>query len=334
MENLGRSSISDVARVAGVSKATVSHVINGTRFVEEETRQRVMDAIKSLGYRPNLLARSLTTKRTGIVGMLISDSSNMFFGEMLKGVESVLLAKKYGLIVCNTNETLEREAQYLEILLGLNVDGIIAAAASQQWNALYEASLLQTPVVYVDRKFEGMNGPFVGVDNVGGAYLGTRHLIECGHRAIGCLAGFGRLSSMRERVEGYQKALTESGHRNNPDWVIPSELSIEGGKTAMRKLFEQKDPPSAIFINNNLLALGALEEVKALGLSCPEDISIVAFDDHPWAAVSDPPLTVVRQPAAQLGRISAEILMKWVHGDKVEMKEVILLCELVLRGSC
>jgi LacI family transcriptional regulator len=329
-----RASMSDVAAKAGVSKTTVSHVINGSRFVEEETRQRVLQAIGELGYRPNILARSLTTKRTGIMGMLISDSSNYFFGQMIKGVEERLLSENYGLIVCNTNETLEREAHYLNLLLGLNVDGIIAAATSQQWNALYEAETHHTPVVFVDRKFEHMQGPFVGADNIQGACLGTRHLIQRGYQTIGCLAGFERLSTMRERLEGYRRALGEAGLPLRPEWIIPSELGVDAGKEAMRRLLQQAERPSAVFINNNLLALGAMLMMKEQNLCVPQDMAVLTFDDHPWAAISDPPLTVVRQQGHQMGQVAAELLLKKIAGEAQEPQEIILPCDLVIRASC
>ena len=165
-----QATIKDVAALAGVSKTTVSHVINETRFVEEDTRLKVLQAIDELQYRPNAAARSLTTKRTGTIGMLISDSSNPFFGEILLSVEEVLRPKDYALIICNTAETLEYEAHYLDLLLSQRVDGIIAAATSQSWIELSKAKVRHTPVVFVDRTFDNFDGFYVGVDNHAGAY--------------------------------------------------------------------------------------------------------------------------------------------------------------------
>ncbi len=151
--------IGDVARRAFVSKTTVSHVVNGTRFVEEDTKQRVLAAIAELGYRPSNVARSLTTKRTGSIGIIVSDAANQFFGEMLRGVEEVIKPAGYTLIVCNTDESLDREEHYLNLLLSQRVDGIIAAATSQKWSVLAMAEARQTPIVFVDRRFEGSRGP-------------------------------------------------------------------------------------------------------------------------------------------------------------------------------
>jgi LacI family transcriptional regulator len=326
--------ISDVARLAEVSRSTVSHVLNGTRFVEQETRQRVLDAVGQLGYRPNTMARSLTTKRTGTVGMVISDASNFFFSEMLRGVEDVLRPAQYSLTVCNTDEILEWEAHYLDLLLRHRVDGIIAAATSQHWSALHEAEVRHTPIVFVDRKFNNLNGPYVGVDNAGGAFLGTEHLIQKGYRKIGLLAGFQRLSTMGERLAGFRRALHEYGVPLREEWVVHSPLSIEGGKNAMRQLMTLPEAPEAVFIANNLLTLGALLVMKTMGLRCPDDVAIVGFDDHPWAAVSDPPLTVVHQPARELGQVAAQVLCDFMSGNSEVESPDVLACTLVVRQSC
>ena len=328
-----RATMADVAKRAGVSKATVSHVLNNTRYVEEETRQRVLQAIAALGYHPNALARSLTTQRTGIIGMVISDASNLFFGEMLLGVEQFLRPNNYGLIVCNTNEELEQEDHYLNLLLSQRVDGIIAAATSQHWSSLAEAEVQHTPIVFVDRAYEHLNGPYVGVDNDGGAYRGTQHLIAGGHRQIGILAGLQRLSTMRERLAGFQQALQEHQIELPSEWVAYSDLSIEGGRLATHQLLDLPSPPRAIFVNNNLLTLGALHALKERNVVCPSAMALVGFDDHPWAAVSDPPLTVVRQPAHQVGHMAAEMLLGLINGEKPAEPRLVLPCELIVRQS-
>jgi LacI family transcriptional regulator len=333
MEN-SRPTINDVARRAFVSKTTVSHVINGTRFVEEETKQRVLQTIAELGYRPSKVARGLTTRRTGTIGMIISDAANQFFGEMLRGVEDVLRSANYALIVCNTDEVLEREEHYLDLLLGQRVEGIIAAATSQKWAVLAQAETTHTPVVFVDRRFEGLEGPYVGADNIGGAHKGTRHLIESGYCEIGIIAGFQRLSTMRERLAGFRQALAEASIPLPDEWVATCELGIEAGRKAARHILMLSHRPRALFINNNFLMLGALLAVKDLGLHCPEDIALMGFDDHPWAAVSAPPLSVVRQPAHEIGRIAADLLCALINGEQVEKSRIELGCDLVLRQSC
>ena len=329
-----RATINDVAKRASVSKTTVSHVINNTRFVEEETKQRVLRVISEIGYYPSLVARSLTTNRTGIIGVVVSDATNTFFGDLLRGVEDVLQPKNYSIVVCNTDEILERENHYIDLLLGQRVDGIIAAATSQKWDVLNQADVQHTPVIFVDRSYEGMEGPYVGVNNRSGAYMGTNHLIECGHNKIGILAGFQRLSTMWERLAGFREALHDHKIDLPDEWVIESPLGIEHGHDAALKILTLSNHLTALFVCNNLLALGALLAIRELGLHCPEDISLVGFDDHPWSEVSSPPLTVVKQPSRRLGQVAAEMILSLINGDHLLEKRAILDCTLVIRESC
>jgi len=329
-----RVTIKEVAERAGVSKSTVSHAINDTRFVEPETRKRVMQAITALNFHPSSLARSLTTHRTNTIGLVVSDISNRFFSDILHGIEDRARPYNYSFVVCNTAEILEQEDRCLDLLLSQRVDGIIAAATSQRWQALSKASLQHIPVVYVDRAFEGMEGPYVGVDNRKGAWMGASHLIRRGHRKIGILAGFQRLSTMRERLGGFCLALAENQIPLPDEWQIQSELSIAGGKAAAMQLLSRANRPTALFASNNLLSLGALIAIQQLGLRCPQDIGILGFDDQPWAEVTCPPLSVVRQPARAVGQNAAEILLHLINDQPVEQPQVILDCELVVRSSC
>ena len=266
--------------------------------------------------------------------MVISDSSNSFYGEMLRGVEEVLLPNNYWLGVCNTNDSLEREARYLDLMLEIRVDGILTAATSRRWLQLSRADAQHTPVVHVDRSFDGMEGPFVGVDNQQGAYLGVRHLIDCGHTEIGLLAGNDELlSTARARAAGYRPALREAGLPLREDWIVRSRVSVAEGRRAMRQLLDSPQPPRAVFINNNLLMLGGLLELREMGRRCPDDVALVGFDDHPWAAVADPPLTVVRQPAEQMGQIAAGMLLALIRHEPVLEPRVLLPCSLVIRRS-
>jgi LacI family transcriptional regulator len=329
-----RPTISDVARRAFVSKTTVSHVLNGTRYVAPDTKQRVLEAIEALGYRPSTAARSLTTKRTGIVGMIISDASNQFFGEVLRGVEDVLRPRGYGLIVCNTDETLERERHYLDLLLSQQVEGIIAAATSQRWQELLRAETMRTPIVFVDRTFEGMDGPYVGVDNLGGAYRATQHLIISGRRRLGIIAGFQRLSTMRERLQGFKAAIVEACLPLAEERIVTCALAVDAGRDATRQVLSLADPPDALLTSNNLLSLGAMLALQEMGLRCPQDVALIGFDDHPWARVCNPPLSVVRQPSRRMGQVAAETLCALVDGREPASSCVRLECELILRQSC
>lgn len=330
-----RPTITDVAQLAGVSKSTVSHVLNGTRYVEDETKQRVLNAIEELGYRPSGVARSLTTKRTNTIGIIIADATDNFFGEILRGIISVFGSTEFSIVVCNTEQRLEREEHYLNLLLQQRVDGIIAMATSQRWEALEHAEMKHLPLVFVDRTFEGMDSrPYVGVDNFAAAYRGTQHLISCGHDRIGLLAGAPQLSTMRERRAGFEQALQEAGLPLRPDWIVTSPLSVEAGRVTAARLLSSPDRPQALFLNNNLLSLGTLLALKDIGMKSPDDVGLVAFDDHPWSAVSDPPLTVVRQPAYEIGKQSAEIMQRLLEDETPDESKILFQCELVVRGSC
>lgn len=332
--NQRRTTIGQVASLAAVSKTTVSHVVNNTRLVSEPTKKRVLKAIAELGYRPSAAARSLTTKKSGVVGVIISDARNQFFGELLRGIEEGFGTVGYGLMVCNTDELLKRERLYLDLLLRQQVDGIIVAAASRDWAVLNTARSYHLPIVFVDRRFPQMPGPLVGVDNEGGAYLGTRHLLDAGHRSIGLIAGFSRLSTMRERAAGFRRAVRENGIGVPKDWIANCPLTVEAGRSAVRQVLSASPRPTAVFINNNLLSLGALLALKDLGLRCPDDVALVGFDDHPWASVSAPPLTVVDQPVHELGRTAARTLSQLMRGRDNVPPETTLPCTLVVRESC
>ena len=330
-----RPTINDVAERAGVSKSTVSHVLNNTRYVEEDTRKRVLQVISTLGYRPSAVARSLTTKRTNTIGVIVADATDNFFGDILRGLSSILGTTDYSIIVCNTEQRLDREEHYLNLLLQQRVDGIIAMATSQHWEVLSQAETKHLPLVFVDRMFEGMNDrPFVAVNNEVGAYIGTSHLIECGHHQIGILAGALHLSTMRERLAGFRRALRDHGLPEHEAWIIASQLTVEAGYEAARHILTQPEHPEALFLNNSLLSLGTLSALRDLRLTCPEDISLVGFDDHPWAAVSRPPLTVVRQPAYQLGRKAAELMLALLNDTPPLEQRFTYDCELIVRQSC
>lgn len=329
-----RPTIQDVAERASVSKSTVSHVINGTRYVEDGTRQRVLQAIEELQYRPSAVARSLTTNRTYTIGVIVADISDAFFGNIVSGIGDVLGPANYSATVCNTNQQLDLEGHYLNLLLSQRVDGIIAMSTSQRWDALSLADTKGTPLVFVDRTFDGLQYPFVGVNNFTGAYLGTQHLIECGKKRIGILAGFQRLSTMRERLAGFRQALADYALELPEEWVVTSSLTVRDGRIAASELLSRSNRPEALFINNNLLSLGTLLALDDLDMECPDDVALVGFDDHPWAAVSNPPLTVIRQPAHQMGVVAAEILLDLIEGKEQRQQSYILECDLILRQSC
>ena len=328
------TTIQDVADRARVSIATVSHVLNNTRFVSDETRALVIEAIQDLNYHPSAAARSLSSRKTRTVGMVISDITNMFFGRMIQGVLDVITPDGYNLVLCTTEESIAKEEEHFQLLFGRAIDGLIAAATSRRWGTLQLAEAEQIPMVFVDRMFEGMDGPFVGVDNERGAYEAVSHLLQDGHERIGIVAGLFGMSSMEERVAGYRRALREHHAPVDEALIAFGILSVEGGKQSSLELLSNPAPPTALFINNNQLTLGALQAIQQLGWKCPEDVALACFDDHPWAGVACPPLTTVRQPDYEIGYTAARILMKMISGEPIAHDRVILKPELIVRQSC
>jgi LacI family transcriptional regulator len=328
------TTIQDVAKKAGVSTATVSHVLNSTRFVSGETRETVLQAIQELNYHPSTIARSLSTRKTNTIGMVVSHITNPFFGEMIRGVVDVITPQNYSLLLCTTEENPDQEEAYFRLLFGRAVDGFIAAATSRKWAAMQMLEAAQAPIVFVDRKFEGMSGPFVGVDNEGGAYQAVSHLIQDGHTRIGLVAGPSSMSTMQERLRGYRNALREHGIPFDEGLIACGDLGVDEGRRCALDLLHSPSHPTALFCNNNLLTLGTLLALKQSDRKCPDDVALAVFDDHPWAAVASPALTAVRQPAYEVGRTAATLMLQTLGGELIVQERVILETELIVRQSC
>jgi LacI family transcriptional regulator len=328
-----RPVISDVAKLAHVSEATVSHVINETRFVEEQTRQRVLDAIAELGYRPSSAARSLTTKRSKTVGVLLANATNPYFGQVLAGIEETLLPERYGLMVSSSAETLTMEAVALELLLYQQVDGLIVAGISNHWDPLLHAEHERLPMVFVDRQFEGMSGPFVGTDFTNAACMATEYFIQHGHRHIALVAGMSWVSATGERIAGFLQALEDHHIPAFSDAVNYCEATPDAARKVVSHLLSHTQRPTALLINNQTMTLGALQAISALGLRCPQDVSLIGFDDNPWWELTNPPITAMRQPARQMGELGAAVLLSLMRGEEPPSRRIILPCEFILRQS-
>ncbi len=351
---MARVSIKDVAERAGVSTATVSHVINQTRFVSEQTRQKVLEAIEALNYQPSTIARGLATNATQTIGLIIADIANPFFTAVARGVEDEINQYGYHTIFCNTDEDPTREDEYLRLLFARQIDGLIIAPTGAPSARLIRMAEADIPIVLLDREIPGLEAPLVGVDNEDGAYQATKHLLKLGHRRIATLTGIETISTQIRRVNGYKRALQEAGiavdealiiradpgfYNNQPGppaSPLPQSLSnIQMTPTAfkaLQKLLDLPNRPSAIFVTNNQMILGTLNALKEKGLRCPEDISLVSFDDHEWASFFSPPLTVVRQPTYQLGQTAAKLLMQLINRQSFKTTSPLPV-ELIIRES-
>jgi LacI family transcriptional regulator, galactose operon repressor len=330
------ATVRDVARRAGVSVSTVSHVLNRTRFVSDELRERVLAAMDELDFEPNAAARMLSLKRSNALGLIVSDIRNPFFASVARGVEDVAQERGYTVVLCNSDETLVREAACLKALQNRQVDGVLLASAGVADE--YVARLVQAgyPIVLVDRDLPDLEISAVVLDNKGAAYSAVRHLIERGHRRIGMLSGRDSITTTIERVAGYEHALRESGIDPDPALVISGQSTSEGGTAATHALLDLVPRPTAIFSGNNLMSIGALHAISSRGLSVPQDIALVGFDDFPfpWADAFRPHLTTVAQPTYELGRQAAELLVDLLNGrSQSAPQRIVLDGKLVIRES-
>jgi DNA-binding LacI/PurR family transcriptional regulator len=266
--------------------------------------------------------------------MVVSDMSNPFFAELIHGVEKTLSTYQYNLMICNTEDNPYKEEEYLRLLMAKRVDGIVAAVASEKWATLQVAEANSFPLVFVDLRLDGVLGPVVCSANEDGAHDGVAHLIADGHRRIGILAGMPGMSTMRDRLAGYRRALAEHEIAYEEPLVKFSRLEIASGTHQMKILMAEAARPTAVFLNNNLLALGALIALQESNLSCPEDVALVCFDDAPWMRISNPPLTVLRQPNYEMGAMAGQLLLQQLRGETVPRTTITLQPELVVRQSC
>jgi LacI family transcriptional regulator len=327
------ATIRDVAHLAGVTPTTVSHVINSTRFVSENTAQRVLTAIKELNYQPNKIARSLRRKTTQTVGLVVPDNNNPFFAEVARGIEDMSFSRGYSVILCNSDSDLDKELSYIEVLLERQVDGIALVSAgldSGQMNDLQERG---KPLVVVDRDIAGIEIDCVLTDNRRGGYEAVRHLLNLGHRRIGCVSGPSRLTPSAERVSGYEQALTEDGLQNDEGLMVRGDFQAAGGYRAIEGLLSLSEPPTAAFVCNDMMAIGAIARAVELGVRVPRDLSIVGFDDIALASYNNPKLTTVAQPKYQMGTVAAEMLLSRMSNGESPMQKRVLSSELIIRHS-
>ena len=328
------ATIKDVALHAQVSVTTVSHVINDTRFVSEDARRRVLSAIDALRYVPSAVARSLKNNRTHTVGMMIPNSSNPYFAEIIRGIEDTCFDAGFNVILCNSDDDPLKQGRYIRVLMEKQVDGLIVLSSGgddELGSHLREAA--DMPQVLVDREVEHLDADLVEVNHEAGGWLATRHLLELGHRRIACITGPLVLSSARQRLDGYRRALRESGLAPDPALEVAGDFTSERGHATMQRLLQAPHRPSAVFASNDLMAIGALCAVASTGQRVPDDLSIVGFDDIALAAFTSPPLTTVAQPKHRLGALAAGMLLDRIANPERGHRREILQPQLEVRAS-
>jgi LacI family transcriptional regulator len=331
------ATIKEVARRAKVSVGTVSNVLSGAVPVSSRLTRRVMAAIRELDYHPNYVARSLKTRQTMMLGMVIPDITNPLFPLAVRGAEDAASERGYLLIAFNTDDHLERERQVLSVLRSRRVDGALLVLAPNpgDYSHIENTIAAGIPIVCLDRIPPRMALDSVSVENVAGAREAVRHLASMNHREIAILNGPLTLANAQDRLRGYKEALAEAGIAPRPELVRQGDFRIESGYAAGRQLLALENRPTAVFAANAMMALGLLEALDECGLRCPEDLAIVAFDDLPLAAAFRPRLTAVSQPVYDIGHRGAELLIQRLEGELEDPApvKVRLRPELKIRES-
>lgn len=326
--------IADVARLAGVCTATVSRVLNGRATVRPATRERVLAAAAQLDYRPHPGARGLRSRRLAMIGVIVADIANPFFGTILRGIESVVAPHGYPVMVCNTDESAERERFYIKAMLAERVAGVILAPSSEEPDAVRPLLEAGIPTVCVDRAPAGEPVDCVLLDNALGMELAVTHLAVQGYRRIGLVTGPLSTTTGRERLAGFQRALARAGLPEESDLVREGDFYETGGYRRTAELLDLQRPPEALIVANGMMTLGAMAAVRERELAIPGDLALLGFDDAPWLRFVAPPLTVVEQPVRAFGARAAELLLAAMRGGQGRApSRVVLPPRLVVRMS-
>lgn len=326
------TSIKDVAAEAGVSTATVSRVLANKPHVSEKLQKRVWAAVNKLDYRPNLIARSLRSQRSNTLGLIVSDIRNPFFTAISRAVEDTAHEQGYSVFLCNTDEDPEKEALYLNLMQDEHVAGLIFSPTRHSAEHFTDLGI-HIPTVIIDRQATAPNIDMVLIDNVAAGRELADHLLHNGYRRIAAI--FGEASTTgRQRRQGLEQALQAHGLMPDPDLMRFVPPKIEAGRKAARALLDNTAVlPDAIFTTNSLLTAGALMAIRELGLRIPEDVALVGFDETVWSTLVQPPITLVAQPTAEIGRTATELLLKRIDDPERSVRQVILQTTLLARGS-
>lgn len=331
-----RPTIGDVAATAGVAVATVTRVLSGRGYASAEARTKVLAAAEQIGYTPNVIARNLRLQKNNTIGLLIADVENGFYSAIAKHVEAVTTAAGHSIVLCNSNDDPAREREYLELLEGIRVAGVILTPTGGNRRRLEQMQRDGIIIVQVDRDVHHLSADLVLVDNERGAYEAVSALLEAGHTRIGILAGKPQVITGRERTEGYLRAHRDRGVPVDPELVRGASFRRDHAVEEARALLELDPPVTAIFAANNVLAEGAMLALKEAELRVPDDISLVAFDDVEWMRMMDRGITAVRQPVADIARSAARMMLRRL-GDAEAASEaaatMMFRAELVKRDS-
>lgn len=321
------SNIREVALAAGVSVATVSRALTSPEKVSEESLKKVHDAIKAVGYRPNLLARNFRAAKSFAVVVLVPDITNPFFSQVIQAIEDRAQQKGYAVLLGDTRETSKREQEYVNRVETRLADGVIQLRPQSM-----SASTQDIPWVNACG-CEDTPGPSVRIDNIAATKTIVDYLLALGHKSIGVISGLKDNPHTIDRLEGYKASLAAAGLPFKQELIMEGDFTMWSGQNAAKQFFRLKHMPTAICCLNDEMALGAIQTLKAQGLRVPEDISITGFDDIPYAKYWDPGLTTMAQPAEEIGKLAMDTLLRIIEGDDLNNMELVLPAELVIRQS-
>ena len=327
------ATMKQVAERAGVSISTVSHVINNTRVVSDDVRQRVLAIIEELRYIPSAVARSLKNDKTNTIGVLVPNSSNPYFAELTRWIEDAAFQLGYNIILCNAHGGPDKQTAYLRLLMEKRIDGLVLVASGADADRELLLRHEAVPIVQLERALPGLAADLVAAGQEEGSHAVTRHLIALGHRAIACVAGPADLPRTKERVGGFLRAMEEAGLAVPAGRIVHAEFTSAGGHAAMTALLHAAAPPSAVFVASDLMALGALCAAGGAGVRVPAQLSVAGYDDIDAASYATPPLTTVATPKHAMARLAIEQLIERIRGAELPLRSTALASTLVVRAS-
>lgn len=328
--------IKDIAKMAGVSATTVSNVINGRNAkAKEETKKRIMDLVEEYKYTPNAIARGLVNGHSKMIGIILPDITNPYFSQLVEGIEDTASKSGYSILVCNTHDNAEKERKYIDIMRQYCVEGMIFAASSIRENSHFEDLIkINYPMITIDRKIQGFEDICnVSVDNYISGYLATKHLIELGHKNIGCITGQMWAANSIDRLNGYKKAMEDNGLTIDKSLIYSSKFDMNTGIVGTGVLIKHKKKITAIVACGDIIAYGVYKTLADHNLFIPKDISVIGVDDIFFSEVITPGLTTLRQPIEAVAIQATKTLLSIIEGRKIRKKSYIYDAKLIVRGS-
>lgn len=325
--------LKDVASKAGVSVATVSHVVNNTKPVSEKTKARIEAAIKELSYTPNFLAKSLKENRSKVIGLIIPDISNYYFTEIASIIEQRLNDAGYNMILCNSNENLELEIQHIQQLKAYMVSGMIIAPTTMDFDYRKLVASQDYPIVFIDRKLSTLQGDSIIADGACAVEEAVSYLIKKGHKRIGFIGANRGLSTTANRFLGYQNALKKNGIPLDSSLCVFGEPKINPAMSLCNQLFSQTNI-SALLVSSSLMSIGAVQFFTKNNIKIPEQIALIGYDDYIWSTITAPPLSTIKQPTSEIGYKAAETMLNRLEKGNTPITEILLNSEFIIRESC